>query len=166
MESLRDSNRSWKTSTFRIREREFLRWKGKGQSEKHVMRSPATATSVRTSVASERSTGARNASSDGDRRRRSDENITPKGIGKFVFFFLGFSKSAVSAKGFARSSRTQMVIWRIEQFPRGKGTTFETFCRGDQTREIFAENVFWASKRHSIDPKEYETVFLLLGGNV
>lgn len=85
------------------------------------MTSPATEMSVSSSTTAERSTGARNASSDGDRRRRSDENIAAEAIGDFFFFFPKFGA-------------TQMVILRRELFPQRKGKFLE-------------ESVFWVWKR-------------------
>lgn len=79
-ESRRYSKRRTNTSAFRMREREFLRWNGGVLQEKEAMRSAATAIRVSTSATSVRSTGARNASSDGDRRRLIEENIAADAI--------------------------------------------------------------------------------------
>ena len=64
-----------KTWTLRIRERVFLRWKEKRTSLKHERISDDVEDSVWRRVTSERSTGDRNASSDGDCLRREDANI-------------------------------------------------------------------------------------------
>ena len=74
-----------KISTFPMRAREFRRWKGNRWPEKQDAMSPATEMRVPSNATSERSTGARNASSDGDRRRRSDENMAAEAIGDYSF---------------------------------------------------------------------------------
>ena len=63
------------TWTLRIRDREFLRWKEKRTSLKQETISDEVEDSVRRRGTSERSTGDRNASSDGDCLRREDANI-------------------------------------------------------------------------------------------
>lgn len=63
------------TWTLRIRERVFLRWKEKRALLKHETISDEVEDSVRRRGTSERSTGDRNASSDGDCLRREDANI-------------------------------------------------------------------------------------------
>lgn len=76
--------------------------------------SPATEMRVPSNATSERSTGARNASSDGDRRRRSDEKIAAEAIGDYYFSFF-----------FQKIFATQMMVSVTEQFPQGKERNFE-----------------------------------------
>lgn len=64
-----------KTSIFLIRDLEFLLWKWNGASEKDETRSEVNEARVWTRATSVRSTAARNASRDGDLRRRKDEKM-------------------------------------------------------------------------------------------
>jgi hypothetical protein len=72
-----------------MREREFLRWKKKTLGEKSATSSAETVARVCTKATSLRSTGAKNASNDGDLRLRNDENIAAVAIHPTLrFFFL------------------------------------------------------------------------------
>ncbi|KAM1456789.1 hypothetical protein ACFX13_034889 [Malus domestica] len=79
-ESLRYSKSTRKISTFRTSDLEFRRWKEKDLSEKEETISAVTETRVCTRATSERSTGAKNASREGDLRRRIDENIAAEAM--------------------------------------------------------------------------------------
>ena len=85
-ESRKYSKSNWKTSTFRIRDREFLRWKKKQRFEKQDTISLATEMRVWTNATALKSTGARNASNVGDLLRRSDEKIAPEAIQEILGF--------------------------------------------------------------------------------
>jgi len=94
-------------------------------SEKQDTTSPETEISVSRSATSERSTGTRNASSEGDRRRRSDENIAAEAIG---------------GASFSKLAATLMLVSGKERVPQGKGRNLEGW-------KIFPGSVFWVSKR-------------------
>lgn len=79
-ESLKYSKSTRKISTFRTRDLEFLFWNEKNLSEKDEAISAVTETRICTSATSERFTGAKNASKEGDLRRRSDENIAAEAM--------------------------------------------------------------------------------------